>query len=341
MNDEATQDWNGTGASDNRKPKAPQWDGAAVPPPSDQTPPWETPPPNSGPPSPWGSSRPNSVPPSPWGSPQPDSGPPAPSAPGDEATWPLSVSAPPQTSPGWGRPEPVSAVPAPHSAPPAVSAPAAPRPPAGKRVAGWIAGIVVAALAAGAAGFYFGTANADGEPANETTTGTPASTGEFEALQVSLNKSKLDGELAAMGDPWLTSSGLDSCVSNTDKGAGPLNENESRHVTCRYATAWVHFIVYKSPEQKDTARSYWQQLNFNSDAINPGVQDPSRTTGGVSKASGKLIEYATRNDQGVAMCGVFWEREDTPLTVMQVDAPCEEGLGGKWDLLRDLWQRHS
>jgi hypothetical protein len=340
---EAEHDWNGKQASEDRKPKAPQWDGAPVPQPSDQTPPWEAQP-QSGPPSPWDSSRPNSVPPSPWGTPRPDSSPPASTwdtqpAPTEDTTWPLPVSPSPQqpatttATTTWGRPEPV----------PAPSRQAEPPAPGRRnnRLAGWIAGVVVAALAAGLGGYFIGAAGDDGKATEETSTESPTGVSVFETLQMAQNKGKLDRELAVLGEPWLASASLDNCVADVDKGAPPLGGDEARHVTCRFGAAFVHFVVFKAAEQKDAARTYRQQLNFNSDEINPGVQDPSRVAGGASKANGKLIEYAFRQQEGRAMCGVFWEREDDPLGAVMVEALCEENLGGKWEPLRDLWQRHS
>ena len=61
----------------------------------------------------------------------------------------------------------------------------------------------------------------------------------------------------------------------------------------------------------------------------------------VSGAPGRLIEYAFRDQDGRAFCGISWEREADPLAVMTIEAHCQEDLGGAWEPLRDLWQRHS
>lgn len=276
---------------------------------------------------------------SPWVTPPQDSGPPVSrwetGTAGEDSTWPVSTAAdpaPPPT-PSWGHLGPVAE-------PTTQAKPVTTSRRGGNRRLGWVAGIVGAALTAGVAGFFIGSAGKGETPTTEQTT-TSAAQAPFESLQIAQNKAKLDRELAGLAGPWLTSPELDNCVSDVDKGAPALGGDEGRHVTCRYGAAWVHFVVFKSPEQKEAARVYRQQLNFNSDEITPGVRDPSRTNGGVSKAAGKLIEYAFRQQEGRAMCGVFWEREEDPQAALMVEALCEESLGGAWEPLRDLWERHS
>lgn len=202
-----------------------------------------------------------------------------------------------------------------------------------------IVGIVVAALAAGTGGYFLGASTGGGKPAPKPTPSS-AALGLFDATQAASNKAKLDFELAGLAAPWLSST-MGPCVSNVDKGAPPLNPDESRHITCRYGAAWVHFVVYKTDEQRNAARSYRQQLNLNSDEVAPGVHDPTRTTGGVTGSPGKVIEYAFRQKDGRSLCGLSWERDADPLATEMIEANCEEDLGGKWEPLRDLWQRHS
>ncbi|MFC7528581.1 hypothetical protein [Actinoplanes sp. GCM10030250] len=333
MNEEAThnsadRDWSNDPASADRQPKAPTWDGPPVPSQSGaQTPPWEaSPDPQSGPPSPWGTPQPNSGPPSPWGTAQPNSGPPA-------LAW--GEPAAPETS--WGRPQ---------EAPPAEEStarivpppPPAPKPAQQSGRAGWIGGIVAAALVFGIGGYFIGAAGG-GEPSDDPTAGPSPSLPLFEATQMSVNREKLNGELEGLAGPWLTS--IDNCISNQEQGAPALGGDESRHVTCRYGSAWVHFVVYKGAEQKNAARTYRLQLNLNADEVAPGVQDPARINGGVSGAGGKVIEYAFRQQNGRALCGMSWERDEDPLAASMIEAYCEEDLGGDWAALRDLWQRHS
>ena len=248
-------------------------------------------------------------------------------------------SAEPQSGPGWGAAEPPSFS---GDVIPQYQPRIPPTPPKKRNpVVQLIVGIVVAALAAGTGGYFLGAATGDdnGAPGPNP---TPSSAGQglFDATQAAANKSKLDGELAGLAQPWLSST-MGACVSNVEKGAPPLASEESRHVTCRYGSAWVHFLVYKTEDLKNSARTYRQQLNLNSDEVAPGVQDPRRTVGGVTGSPGKVIEYAYRRPDGRSLCGLSWEREADPLAAMMIEAYCEEDLDGKWEPLRDLWQRHS
>lgn len=271
-----------------------------------------------------------------------------PQSPGAWTPAPTSpTSVPPQSGPawsteprsgaGWGAPQPS---PFPELGPhyqPRIE----PTPPKQRgRVLPLIVGIVAGALVAGVGGFFLGSATAGDHASPAPSPSSAPALGLFDAAQTAANKAKLDGELAGLAQPWLNST-LGSCVANTDKDAPPLAKDESRHVTCRYGSAWVHFVVYKGEEQKNAARTYRQQLNLNSDDIAPGVHDPSRTTGGVTGAPGKVIEYAFRRPDGRSLCGISWERDADALAAMMIEANCEEDLGGKWEPLRDLLQRHS
>ena len=90
---------------------------------------------------------------------------------------------------------------------------------------------------------------------------------------------------------------------------------------------------------KDNARNYRQQMNLNSDDLMKGAEPPGRKDGGVSKASGRYIEYAVKIEDGRPMCGIWWDRDGN--AAMLVEAFCQDTLSGKWEPLRDLWSRHS
>jgi hypothetical protein len=267
---------------------------------------------------------------------------------GPQTYWDQPVSASPQSGPGWS-PEPQSGSGWGAPAQPAFGEAGShyqpripPTPPKQRKpLIQLVVAVVAAALLAGAGGYLLGssTGGGDAEPDADPTP-SAAAQGQFEVAQTAANKAKLDGELAGLAQPWLSST-MGSCVASGGKDAPPLNGDESRHVSCRYGSAWVHFVVYKTDAQRDAARNYRQQLNLNADEVAPGVHDPSRTTGGVTGAPGKVIEYAFRPANGRALCGMSWERDADTLATLMIEANCEEDLGGKWEPLRDLWQRHS
>ncbi len=161
----------------------------------------------------------------------------------------------------------------------------------------------------------------------------------FESNQLALTQAKLGGDLAPMAKPWLTTVG--GCLSNTDIGGPPLPKDEKAHVFCRYGGVAVHFALFKAKADRDFGRTYRQQLNLDADGLAPGIEQPSRKMGGVTHVSGNYVEYAFKGGDGRAVCGVWWDRDDSDTAALLMETLCEEGLGGKWAPLRDLWQRHS
>jgi hypothetical protein len=153
-----------------------------------------------------------------------------------------------------------------------------------------------------------------------------------------LNKAKFDADLLPLAEPWL--SRLADCAADTEAGGPRLPKDEKRHVFCRYGNVSVHFARYESPTKKDAARSYRQQMAILSGPLAPGMREGSRTTGGVSGATGSYVEYAGKPADGPVMCGIWWDRDDSVGTVY-FETPCEAGIAGNWDALRDLWRRYS
>ncbi|WP_433050122.1 hypothetical protein [Dactylosporangium sp. CS-033363] len=294
--------------------------------------------PQSGPPAPAG--YPQSGPPAPAGYPQ--SGPPAPA--GYPQSGPPYSPAPSQESwttfgQGWDQgPErsPLDAPPGDHQ----LRFPPTPKPDRRGLVIGLIVGLV-AVLAAGTGGYFIGAGTAEKTPAAASPTPAPSGSATlpaFEAAQVEINKTKLDGELATLAEPWLAE--LSNCNVHTDASAPPPNF-EFKNVTCQLGPVYTQFIVYKTPEVRDNARAFRQKLNGEGAAVAPGIKEPSRMTGGVTKAPGTLVEYAFKRDDGKSVCGIWWDRDEDAAAALLLEASCADGLGGKWEPLRDLWQRHS
>ncbi|WP_446218772.1 hypothetical protein [Micromonospora sp. IBHARD004] len=280
--------------------------------------------------------RPTSAPPLPVsGAPQPISGPP-------QLPW---------TPQPWAMaPQPVSGAPVSPVAAPAT--PVAPDPldsSGGRRIApverpprnrtGLWAGIVaLTAVLAGGIGLFAGSAMGSDGKSPTPNPSASASPPLYEATQSSLNKAKVDGDLAPLAEPWLGRMG--GCAVNGEVGGPKLPPDEKKHVFCRYGAVSLHFGQYASRTEKDAARAYRQQLNLAGGALAPGLREATRTTGGVSGASGSYIEYAFKGDDGRTICGVWWDRDDGT-GALYLETLCEAGLGGNWDALRDLWRRTS
>jgi hypothetical protein len=204
-------------------------------------------------------------------------------------------------------------------------------------VAGLLIGIVLA-LAAGAGGFFAGTATGARPRPGPAPSPSP-SLHVYEADQAGLNKTRLSGEFAPLAQPLLPWMG--GCTADTDAGGIKLPTDESRHVFCRYGGTTVHFSLYRSSSALGTERAYRASLLSSTDGLAPGAAQPGRKKGGVSGRPGDYVEFAWKADDGRAWCGVWWDRDDVPLVGLRLEALCQEGLGGSWEPLRDLWQRYS
>ncbi|MFJ6164867.1 hypothetical protein ACIQH6_07110 [Micromonospora orduensis] len=210
------------------------------------------------------------------------------------------------------------------------------RPPR-SRTGLWIGGIVLTAVVAAGAGFLGGGARGGDTPSANRSPASPP-TPLFEKTQYALNKAKFDPDLVPLAEPWLARMG--DCASDREAGGPKLPKDEKRHVFCRYGNVFVHFALFESATTKDAARAYREQLAFLAGTLSPGIRQGARTTGGASGATGSYVEYAGNPGDGRVMCGIWWDRDDK-LGAVYFETPCESGVGGNWDALRDLWHRNS
>lgn len=200
---------------------------------------------------------------------------------------------------------------------------------------GLLIGLVLA-LGTGAGGYVMGSRAAP-QPAPRPT--PSPSLGGYETSQAALNRIKLDPGFGTLAEPLLPWMG--ACTADTDPGGVKLPADESRHVFCRYGGTTVHFSLYTSNALRNTQRGYREQAMATTEALAPGAGQPGPRKGAVSGASGDYVEFAWKGDDGRAWCGIWWDREDLPLAGLRFEALCQEGLGGSWDPLRDLWRRYS
>jgi hypothetical protein len=215
--------------------------------------------------------------------------------------------------------------------------PSPPEPPKSRFLLGLVIGLVVAALV-GVGGYFLGssTGTSSADPTPSTSAGP--SLHPYESVQAELNKTKLDGPLAALAQPWLP--WLGNCTVSGQPGGPTLQQTESKHVFCRYGGVSVHFSVYKTANDRDLERTFRQQLHGQSGDLAAGQQEPGTKTGPVSGVAGNYIEYALKGSDNRALCGLWWDRNGETTSIF-LETLCQEGLGGSWDPLRDLWQRYS
>jgi hypothetical protein len=195
-----------------------------------------------------------------------------------------------------------------------------------------VAGGLAIALVAGALGYVLrGPADEDKAP-SETASLSP-----YRATQLSINKAKFIGELAPLGEPWLPD--VSGCVVYNDDGGPALPPNEERHIFCPDGALELHFVLFREQAQRDAARAQRQDLNLTAASIAPGLREATRTTGGMTGVPGSYVEYAFKV-QARAFCGIWWNRDDSN-GVLVIETPCEDGIAGNWEALRDLWRRYS
>jgi hypothetical protein len=195
----------------------------------------------------------------------------------------------------------------------------------------------VVVVLVGTGGYLLGAQNG-GQPAPEPTVAASPSLQPYEASQVALNRAKFSGDLVPLAEPWLAEMGL--CRTNTDIQGPALQRGEAKHVFCRVGGVSVHFALFKSAQELSSGRAFREQLYLKSGAVAPGAGQPGRKTGGVSHAQGDYVEYALKGTDGRALCGIWWNRDNSQAALL-LEALCQEDLGGSWAPLRDLWQRYS
>jgi len=285
--------------------------------------------PSSGPPHPGypGSGMPSSGPPHPG---YPSSG-----GPGYPSSGPPSSGAPWQTS---GPPDQYGLDPV---SPDIFSAPPfgqrriepTPKPARSKLLLGLLIGAAAGVLVAGTAGFFLGRGTAGDDPPRSGTVAEPARLAELRAA----NGAKFTGELATLAGPWLAD--MSGCAADTEAGGPELSKGQQAHVLCRDGGMYIHFVTYTSADSLAADRDYRRQLALASQAIIPGVEQSGRKLGGVTGAAGTYVEYGVRPEKQQALCGVWWDLDNSSSAVY-VDVLCDT-LGGKWDPLRGVWERHS
>jgi hypothetical protein len=254
------------------------------------------------------------------------------------------VSAQPSPDPLWNGPDPLGGDPHWQRQPRIEPSPPRAR---GRRVVPLLVGMVIGLVLFGSGGFVAGYL---ASPGKDKPTPTPSGTAKpnnqslplYESNQLTLNRTKFDGELGALAEPWL--SRLGGCSSSADPRGPKLQDGEQTRVFCEYSNVNVYFVLYKSTEARDRVRITRQRQNIDAQVLTPGVAPASQQKTGTSgKSTGAYIEFSYKAGTGAdasLISGIWWDRENTPASAY-VELQWNEGLGGKWEPLRDLWQRFS
>jgi hypothetical protein len=244
-----------------------------------------------------------------------------------DQSWPQEHAVGREAAPGWQtRIEPSS-------------------PKRGRLLTGLLVGLLVGLVVFAPAGYLvgdrlFGTEpKIDAQPAEPS----PSSTGlaVYEATQVELNRTKFEGDLAAMAEPWLPY--LSRCAKNGEPGAPKLAGKEQVRITCQLDNAAVYFVQFKTAEDRNQEFLTRKQQNADAQQLAPGVSAPTRKTGASGKNDGNYVEFAFKPSAAGAQtyAGVWWDREGAPLLAARIEVPWVNGLNQKWEPLRDIWQRYG
>lgn len=223
-----------------------------------------------------------------------------------------------------------------------------PPPQRGKLLLGVIVGVLAGALVAGAGAFVLGRATAPDSapaaapqsdaPAEEPAAAPPEEPAEEPTnVFAATNRATFPDDLIPLAEPWLAD--MSSCVANTDDGGPPLGPGERAHVLCRDGGMYLHFVAYDSAEGRAADLSFRQRIARSSASDRPDAEEPGDKLGGVTGTLGLYVEYTTPTGEIPALCGIWWNPDGTDTAVF-VDVLCDS-LGGNWDSLRSVWQRHS
>ncbi|MFV2016923.1 hypothetical protein [Micromonospora sp. LOL_023] len=196
-----------------------------------------------------------------------------------------------------------------------------------------VGGVLAGALVAGTAAFFLGRESVD---SGESVTVVVPPPGAITEL-IAANRAKFPDELLPLAEPWLAD--MSGCVADTDRDGPRLDDGQRSHVLCRNGGMYLHFVAYESADAKAADLAYRQQIALNSAGILAGAEQPGRKLGGVTAIAGTYVEYATRSGKDPALCGIWWNPDSTD-TAVYMDVICDS-LGGEWDPLRAVWQRHS
>jgi hypothetical protein len=219
------------------------------------------------------------------------------------------------------------------TAPRITPTPARVKPP--RRLSGLLIGLLAGLLLFGSAGVLAGRSTATGpQPAPTTAAPVKAQTtqGVFEQAQAALNRPKFaSAGLATIAKGWLPY--LSTCARST----ADAGEGEKARIRCTVDGMSAFFVEYKTPADRDKAR---KRLNAQAkDALNLTPGAAAARTG----ASGDYVEYAYRLTEGGVtrtVAGIWWDDAQTPIAGYLL-AYWKDGLGERWEPMRDLWSRYA
>ena len=258
--------------------------------------------------------------------------------------------------------DPYAYAPLPTAWPPATAdpyAPPAPRiepspppPPRTRLLTGTLIGLIIGLLIFGAAGWYVGRTAAPkaappkaatpkaATPKPQQTTTNPA--GIFEQSQAALNKRFFAGtKLTPIAQGWLPY--LSTCGRSGNPGGPKLGAGEKARVRCTIDGMSAIFVEYRSTAERDRARARTLDQSGDAQRLTPGAARPAAKAAPSGRTTGNYAEYAYELTEGGVtrtVAAIWWDDAQTPIAAYLL-AYWKDGLGERWEPVRDLWSRYA
>jgi hypothetical protein len=205
---------------------------------------------------------------------------------------------------------------------------------------GVLAGLVAGLVLFGTGGFFAGRLTAP-EAAPTAAPAAPGS-GVFERNQAALNRPDFAGSrLTAIAEGWLPY--LSTCSRSGSPGGPRLGEGEKIRVRCTLDGMSALFVEYSSEAERDKARAKARTQADDARTLTPGVAPEAERKAPSGRTTGNYLEYAYRlTESGTTrtISALWWDDTQAPVAGYLM-AYWDEGLGGKWEPMRDLWSRYA
>ena len=223
-----------------------------------------------------------------------------------------------------------------------------PPPERNRLLVGVVAGLLAGLVLFGAGGYFAGRATAPAaDPGVTTAPTTPAPTpsgqlGVFEQNQVVINRPDFAGTgLTTLAEGWLPY--LSTCTRNGTPGGPKLNPGEKFRVRCTLDGMSAIFVEYRTAADRDKARVKALGQAVDARTLTPGVAAAQERTSPSGRTTGNYVEYAYRlTESGTTrtVSGTWWDDAQAPVAGYLL-AYWKEGVGEKWEPMRDLWSRYA
>ncbi|MCM4083641.1 hypothetical protein [Paractinoplanes hotanensis] len=227
------------------------------------------------------------------------------------------------------------------AAPPGRRIEPSPPPQRSRLMVGLLAGLVAGLLLFGAGGYFAGRVTAP-EAAGPSVPAPSGALGVFERNQVAVNQPDFAGTgLTTLAEGWLPY--LSTCSRSGSPGGPKLNDGEKVRVRCTLDGMSAIFVAYESVAERDKARVKVLGQAVDARTLTPGVAPATERATPSGRTTGNYLEYAYRLTEGGTtrtVSGMWWDDARTPVAGNLL-AYWKEGLGEKWEPMRDLWSRYA